>query len=126
MARQAASTSGSRPVAKPAAGNSRLILALCTAFEGPVGELLKEEGGGLHFVGSSSIGKTTLLRVAGSVWGGGRNGFPQTWRTTDNALEGIARAHSGTLLALDEIGELDPRKAGEVAYMLVNGQAKAA
>ncbi len=111
-------------VARPAAGNSRLILALCAAFEGPVGELLGEEGGGLHFVGSSSIGKTTLLRVAGSVWGGGRNGFPQTWRTTDNALEGIARAHSGTLLALDEIGELDPRKAGEIAYMLVNGQAK--
>jgi putative DNA primase/helicase len=111
-------------IARPAAMNSRLILALCAAFEGPVGELLREEGGGLHFVGSSSIGKTTLLRTAGSVWGGGRGGFVQTWRTTDNALEGIAKAHSGTLLALDEIGELDSRKAGEVAYMLVNGQAK--
>jgi putative DNA primase/helicase len=111
-------------IARPAAMNSRLILALCAAFEGPVGELLGEEGGGLHFVGSSSIGKTTLLRIAGSVWGGGRGGFPQTWRTTDNALEGIAKAHSGTLLALDEIGELDSRKAGEIAYMLVNGQAK--
>jgi putative DNA primase/helicase len=111
-------------IARPATGNTRLILALCAAFEGPVGELLGEEGGGLHFVGSSSIGKTTLLRVAGSVWGGGRGGFPQTWRTTDNALEGTAKAHSATLLALDEIGEVDPRKIGSIAYMLVNGQAK--
>lgn len=111
-------------IAQQAASNTRLILALCAAFEGPIGDLLREEGGGLHFVGSSSIGKTTLLHVAGSVWGGGRSGFPHTWRTTDNALESIAKAHSGTVLPLDEIGELDSRKTGEVAYMLINGQAK--
>ena len=70
--------------------------------------------------------RARLLWSLGSVWGGGgRGGFTQTWRATGNALEAIARAHSGTLLALDELGELDAREAGSTAYLLVNGQGKA-
>src|SRR6185312_13076603 len=68
----------------------------------------------------------TLLRVAGSVWGGGRRGgFTQSWRATGNGLEAVARAHSGTVLILDELGELDAREAGATAYMLTNGTGKA-
>jgi len=112
-------------IAARAAGNSRLVLAIATAFAGPLAALLQEEGGGVHLVGVSSSGKTTGLLVGGSVWGGGsRAGFAQTWRATDNALEAIARAHSGTVLVLDELGELDARVAGRTAYMLVNGQGK--
>ncbi|WP_262299707.1 DUF927 domain-containing protein [Microvirga sesbaniae] len=115
-----------KQVAAPAAGNSRLVLALSTAFAGPLADLLNDEGGGVHLVGGSSLGKSTALVIAGSVWGGGgRGGFTQTWRATGNALEAIARAHSGTLLALDELGELDAREAGSTAYLLVNGQGKA-
>ena len=113
-------------VAAPAAGNSRLVLSLSLAFAGPLADLLNDEGGGVHLVGGSSLGKSTALVVAGSVWGGGgRGGFTQTWRATGNALEAIARAHSGTLLALDELGELDAKEAGSTAYLLVNGQGKA-
>jgi putative DNA primase/helicase len=101
-------------------------LALSVAFAGPVADLLEDEPGGVHLVGASSTGKSTALLVAGSVWGGGgRNGFAQTWRATGNGLEGVAKAHSGTVLPLDELGELDAREAGSVAYALVNGQGKA-
>jgi putative DNA primase/helicase len=48
----------------------------------------------------------------------------RSWRQTDNALEGTASLHSDLLLPLDEIGQLDPSKAGAVAYMLANGQGK--
>ncbi|HEY8383964.1 MAG TPA: DUF927 domain-containing protein [Microvirga sp.] len=112
-------------VAKPCAGNSRLLLALAAAFAGPLNDLLQGEGGGFHFYGSSSVGKTTLAVLAGSVWGGGgRTGFIQTWRSTDNALESVAQAHSGTILVLDELGEFDPAKVGPTSYMLANGQGK--
>jgi putative DNA primase/helicase len=116
----------SETVARACAGNSRLILALSVALAGPVVDLLEAEPGGIHFVGPSSCGKSTALIVAGSVWGGdGRNGFAQTWRATGNGLEGIAKAHSGTTLILDELGELSSGEAGSVAYQLMNGQGKA-
>ena len=60
-------------VAALAAGNSRLVLALCTAFAAPLLTPLGIEGGGFHARGASSVGKTTMLRIAGSVWGGGGN-----------------------------------------------------
>ncbi|MER2269801.1 DUF927 domain-containing protein, partial [Methylobacterium oxalidis] len=56
-------------VAAICAGNSRLILALSAAFAGPINDLLQGEGGGIHLVGGSSLGKSTALIAAGSVWG---------------------------------------------------------
>lgn len=110
-------------VAAPCAGNSRLVLALSAAFAGPCLGLLGMEGGGIHLRGSSSIGKSTAGTVAASVYGNPEK-FMKGWRQTDNALEGTAALHSDLLLILDEIGQLDPRHAGQAAYMLANGQGK--
>jgi putative DNA primase/helicase len=109
-------------VAAPAAGNSRLVFAICAALAGPLLHLAKLESGGFHFRGASSQGKTTALRVAASVFG--RPSFMQRWRTTDNALEAIAVQHCDSLLILDEFGQLDPKVAGECAYLLANEQEK--
>ena len=111
-----------RSVAAPAAGNSRLVFALCCAFAGPLLRLAGMESGGIHLRGNSSQGKTTALKVAASVWG--RPSYMQRWRTTDNALEATAVQHCDGLLILDEFGQLDPRVAGECAYMLANDQEK--
>lgn len=110
-------------VAEPCAGNSRLVVAVSAAFAGPCLALLNAEGGGLHFRGQSSAGKTTALRVSASVYG--PPDFVRTWRATDNALEGIAAQHSDILLCLDELAELPARVAGATAYMLANGSGKA-
>ena len=105
-------------------GNSRLALAISAAFVGPLLGLLGEEGGGLHFRGPSSIGKSTALIAAASVWGQPHR-YVRQWRATANGLEGVAVQHSETLLCLDELGQLDPREAGGVAYLLANGSGKA-
>ncbi len=109
-------------VATPCAGNSRLVLALSCAFAGPCIGLLNAEGGGVHLRGPSSCGKTTAAAVAASAYG--PPSFVRTWRQTDNALEGVAALHSDLLLILDEMGQLDPKHAGAVAYLLANGQGK--
>jgi uncharacterized protein (DUF927 family) len=113
-------------VGRYAIGNSRLILALSAAFAGPLIEPCSAEGGGIHFKGASSTGKTTALQVAGSVWGGGTvtNGYVRSWRATANGLEGVSLGHCDTLLCLDELSQLAAREAGEVAYMLANGSGK--
>ncbi len=105
-------------------GNSRLAFAVSLALASPFLRLLDMEGGGFHLVGPSSSGKSTALLVAASVWGGGPDGFHRTWRATGNGLEGIALLHNDALLVLDELGQVDGREAGEIAYMLANGQGK--
>ena len=104
-------------------GNHRLAFAVCIAFAGPLLHLLGQESGGFHFHGVSSSGKSTTGRVACSVYG--PPAFERSWRSTDNALESIAAAHSDGLLVLDEISQCDGRIVGETVYMLGNGTGKA-
>ncbi|MDD2729094.1 DUF927 domain-containing protein [Malikia sp.] len=110
-------------VAALCAGNTRLAFAVSCAFAGPLLRPAGVESGGFHFRGDSSSGKTTALKLAASVWGG--SSYLQRWRTTDNALEAIAAQHSDLLLILDELAQVDPKTAGECAYMLANEQSKA-
>ena len=105
-------------------GNSRLVFAVSLAFVGPLLRILDQESGGFHYRGLSSTGKTTALRVAGSVWGGGEKGFAQTWRATSNGLEAVAEQHNDTILCLDEIGQVSADEVGRTSYMLANGQGK--
>jgi uncharacterized protein (DUF927 family) len=113
-------------VAARCAGNSRLVLAVSAAFAAPLIGLIGAEGGGVHLRGASSKGKSAALVAAGSVWGGGGvRGWLQRWRATDNGLEALAAAHCDLLLTLDEMGEVDPRAVGAIAYMLANGSGKA-
>ncbi len=105
------------------AGNSRLVFSVSCAFAASLLRPAGVESGGFHFRGDSSSGKTTALKVAASVNGG--SSYLQRWRTTDNALEAIAAQHSDALLILDELAQVDPKTAGECAYMLANEQSKA-
>jgi putative DNA primase/helicase len=115
-------------IADRCTGNTRLMLAVCCAFAAPLLGPLGEQGGGFHFHGKSSSGKTTALRVAASVWGGeagaGAIGYVRQWRATGNGVEGLAQAHSDALLGMDEIGTADPATLGETAYMLANGRGR--
>lgn len=111
-------------VARVCEGNPLLCFAVSAAFASPLLDVLGSESAGFHFVGESSLGKSTLSKVAASVCGHPEH-YPRKWRATDNALEAIANAHSDLLLILDEIGQCDARIIGETIYMLGNGEGKA-
>jgi hypothetical protein len=106
-------------VAAKCGRNSRLIFSLGIAFAAPLLEPAEIESGGFHFKGTTSIGKTSSLKVAASV--AGVKNIP-TWRSTSNALEGKAAEFNHALLPLDELGQADPHSVGASAYMLGNGQ----
>jgi uncharacterized protein (DUF927 family) len=101
--------------------NSRLTFCVSAAFASMLLKPCGIQSGGFHLAGNSSSGKTTCLRVAASVFGSPQ--YLKTWRTTDNALEGIAFKRNDALLALDEISEMSS-KAGNVAYMFADGEGK--
>lgn len=112
-----------REVAARCVGNSRLVFAVSLAFASPLLHVAEMESGGFHMISNSSNGKTKVMRVAASVCGG--HDYMQRWRATDNGLEALAMQHCDSPLLLDELAQLDPRAAGEVAYMLANGAGKA-
>lgn len=121
--RQGLPTPWKTMVCRPLAGHSRPVLAVSAAFGALALGRLQEQGFGLHLVGPSSNGKSTVLKLAASVFGG--PDWVKSWRATGNALEAVAAAHSDSLLILDELKELQAAEAGTVAYLLANGAGKA-
>ena len=111
-------------VAALCVGNSRLLLAASCGFAALLLGRLGDESGGIHLRGASSTGKSTALAVAASLFGPPAR-YVQRWRATSNGLEAMAAAHCDGLLILDELAQVDPREAGEAAYLLANGQGKA-
>ncbi|MEC6744515.1 DUF927 domain-containing protein [Pseudomonas qingdaonensis] len=104
-------------------GNPLLLLSVCASLAGPLLYHVQRQGGGFHVVGDSSTGKSSAILAGASVWGHAED-FKRTWRATGNGLEGIASQRNDTLLALDEIGEADPREIGAVIYAIANGTGK--
>lgn len=110
-------------------GNSRAAFAVATAFAGPLLAWAQGvTGGGVHYTGQTSIGKTTCFLLAASVWGKGTEKDPdsymQKWRATSNGLEYQGEQHNDCTLILDELGQMDPGDAGNAAYMLADGMGK--
>lgn len=113
-------------VARYATANHRLTLAISAAFAPPLLEIVNTPSGGVHFHGSSQIGKTTLQQCAASVWGPAEQGLQvRSWRATANGLEGTAAERCDGLLPLDETNQAEPNDVIVVVYMLSNQQGKA-
>ena len=93
-------------VAERAVGNSRLQFALSFALASSLLKFAPNVGPTVaQMLGDSSIGKSTALETAGSVWGGAQDdplGFAHSWNATLNFHLSNAAAHSGTGLCLDE------------------------
>jgi len=111
-----------RGLAALAPGNPLLMLAFSAALAGPLLGPLNIDGAGAHLYGDSSSGKTTAIQAAVSVWGS--PAFKRTWRGTANGVEGVCSQHSDTLMALDELGQIDPKSLDETAYAIGNGTGK--
>ncbi len=102
--------------------NPSLIFTAGTAFAPVLMNDLNVESGGFNFYGSSSVGKTSAIMVANSIWASPN--WKNTWRSTDNALEGLCCAHNDAFMALDELGQATPEVVGNSAYMIANETAK--
>jgi putative DNA primase/helicase len=104
-------------------GNTPLMVSVSTALAGSLlHRINKKSGGGVHWTGDSSTGKSTTLEVTGTVWGSPE--IMRSWSVTANGLESAAAMHNDTCLILDEIGEAHPQDVGKISYMITNGQGK--
>ncbi|MDF3116600.1 DUF927 domain-containing protein [Burkholderia semiarida] len=123
VARQQAGTLAQwAEIVKLCAGNPLLIVALCAAFASALLHPFGRDAFGVSFVGRSSTGKTTALRLALALFD---SPFKlANWVSTANGLEALAAHHSHMPLILDEIGLASQEVMSDAAYRLMNGSGK--
>ena len=109
-------------VANLCIGNWRLQFAVCFPLAGLILALSGLPNCGVHFFGVPKTGKTTLLKVAGSVIGD--EAYVLSWNSTTNALEATAISRNDAILILDEIAQGDPKAVSEAIYNVINGRTK--
>ena len=112
-------------------GQPYLVFALSLAFTGMILDLLPYEGAVLIEIdGATSLGKTTLLRLASSAWGapGGAGSIAASWRLSSVGLQHMMFARASAFLPLDEVntaGVNAGRQAeavGDAAFALERGE----
>ncbi|GGL92249.1 hypothetical protein GCM10010099_05450 [Streptomyces cinereus] len=112
-----------KAISEKVAEQFKIVFAISIAFSGQLLPLVNENGGGFHFVGSSSKGKSLTLKIACAVWGLPKE-YIHSWRATSNSQENIAAQHNHGFIALDEINLANPSTIGDVVYMLADGEGK--
>jgi putative DNA primase/helicase len=119
-------------VAAPCDGNAITMVAIGTMLASAAIPFLprdSEVNTMIHYVGLTTIGKTTSIRAGGSVWGPGSDtsdprSFVETWRTTGNASENLLAGHNHVGICLDEMQLLDAKAAWSWAYEFSSGRSK--
>jgi hypothetical protein len=99
------------------------ILGAAAGFAGPILGLIGLDTCGANLSGLSTSGKTFAQKLAVSAWTSPRIGIGllQSLRTTENAVESLAQAGSGTVLALDEVAHADGKMLGRMIYSIAGG-----
>ncbi|CAI3970084.1 DUF927 domain-containing protein [Alteromonas macleodii] len=102
--------------------NPILILSVCCALAAPLIEWTGIESFGVQIVGASKTGKSTAMKVAASVYSD--QTYCESWSSTANGLESIARARNNMLLCLDEFKQCPEQEMDRLVYHLCNGVSK--
>ena len=114
-------------VAIPCLHSSRGVLLVSAAFAAVNLRTLGLSSCGINLSGTTSRGKTTLLRCAASVCGLNSNAGPATWDASATGLEQRALGHRDCIVPLDDLSYLqgDPKEMAKlVTFRLSGNRAK--
>jgi hypothetical protein len=98
---------------------------ICGALAAPLLGPLLAQNFAVHLIGESSRGKTTMLKIAASVYGDPNN--PQwvaAWNATSVGAELRAAALNDLPQCYDEAGGGDPLVLERLAYSIMNGTGR--
>jgi putative DNA primase/helicase len=112
-------------IAAPLQGNSNIAAAFATFFAAPLLSFASEPGGGIHFHGASTIGKTMASAAGQSIYGWPHetadDAFGVSWGGTEAGFDALALARTDLGLPLDEITLANLRTAEQVVYKVASG-----
>ena len=94
----------------------------------PLLRILKAPNLLVDFSGLTSTGKTTVQRVAASVWGNpderSPGSFIRNWDTTRVGLERTLAVLNDLPCIIDDTKKADPKQLERLIYLIVNGQGR--
>lgn len=106
----------------------RVMLALYSSFVPPLQHILGVNNFFLDFCGDTSLGKTTTIELAASVWGfpfRDHGGLIKAWANTRVFLERYPALFNGLPIFLDESQAVsDPKLVANAVYSIANGVGK--
>lgn len=109
-----------------AAADPVVALMIFGSLAAPLLEQLNAENFAIHLVGESSRGKTTALRIAGSIYGdsSSKGKIVGNWNATPAGMEMAAMDSNGLVMACDELQSMASGNPSSIVYMLINGKGK--
>lgn len=104
------------------AADSVCAVAICAAFAATLLEPLRSPNFAVHLPGESSRGKTSMLKIAASVFGDPESAqIVASWNVTNVGAEIRAAQFCDLPQCYDEIGGGDPQAIEKLVYSLING-----
>jgi hypothetical protein len=98
---------------------------VCGALAAPLLEPLHAPNFAIHLIGESSRGKTSMLKVAASVYGDpGNPRWLAAWNATNVGTELRAAALCDLPQCYDEVGGGDPEQLQRMIYSIINGTGR--
>lgn len=95
---------------------------ICAALAAPLLRPLAAPLFAVHLAGDSSRGKSTMLKIAASVYGAPQDEeWVTSWNATSVGHEVRASLLCDLPLCIDEAGVVDPKEREKAVYMLING-----
>lgn len=108
------------------AADTTAAAMIAGALAAPLLKRLSAPNFAIHLPGDSSRGKTSMLKIAASVYGDPQDDqWVGNWNTTAVAAELRAAVLTDLPLCFDEVGAGDVRQTERLVYMLINGGGKA-
>jgi hypothetical protein len=99
-------------------------VVIAASFAAPLLRPLGADNFGVHMPGESSRGKSSMLKIAASVYGDPRDpGWLANWNATGAGIEGRAVRLNHLPQCYDEVGSgaADPKQTERLVYSLING-----
>jgi hypothetical protein len=99
--------------------------AICAALAAPLLHVLDAPSFAVHLVGDSSRGKSSMLKIAASVYGDpGSEDWVPSWNSTSVGLEQRAATLCDLPFCVDEAGVVDAKEREKAVYMLIDGTGR--